>query len=314
MMKPKDRGQASIEFMTVLGITLLIFIMLGLYVYQNYVKSADLKTYIYGQRLSNHIADSLNTINTVSDGHSSSFSVPERLEGSRRYTINFYGDESSVFVEGSSLASGRPLVYSSPITSVNIRCMIPECDSICNKSSDHICIQVNNTFDIRLSRHAGAIYMMPKYNVLQGENMFFAVPYYGEGHMDADVEPPMAYEAADSQRRWNIIYIYRNLEDESTTLAISANLTNDERIIIDIKRLMGDVVQTSGVDLLASPEIHLKHSGDWEVKGAKIRFAGGFMACLDPYPYMTSQDWTFMVRGGPHIKLERGEEICIGYP
>ncbi len=309
--------------MTVLGITLLIFVMLGLYVHQDFVKGSDLKIYIYGQRLTNHVADNINTINTVADGHSTIFKLPEYLVGTRRYNVNFYKNESTAYIMGSTFTSGRPLVYSSPITSNNIKCLMPQCDNTCNQSSDHICIEVNNSLDIRLSKHIGAIYIVPTHNIIQDDLKRFASPYDGKTDIDPNLIPEFTWEVADTDNKWNMIYIWRNTNDDSITLALSMNLTNMDRSLIDITRLMGDVVSVQSNDILpdieanlaGEPELDFDQDGPWDVDGVSIKFSGGFTACLNPVlNYMPTQDWMFMSSDGNHIILDKEEEICITYP
>jgi|GEM_PF-4794895 len=322
-MKVSFRGQASIEFMTILGIVLLIFVMLGLMVYGNYVKGNDLKIYIYGQRLANHIADHINTMNTVADGHSSAFWVPDYLWGSRMYNINFFKNESSIFVKGSTFTSGREIIYSSPITTNNLHCVLSQCTDRCNLTSDQYCVEVNSSIKIRLTKYIGAIYMTQTHNAIQGNVKEYITPYEGDGDVDPDDIPEFVGDVTDINNRWNIIYVWRNRNDNSLTLAVSMNLTGSDRAMMHIEETLGEVVSFAVNDALPAPEMDpagtptfdFKQAGPWDVDGAAIKYAGGFRTCIDPYNlYMPSQDWVLMSSDGNHLTLNKAEVVCIAYP
>ncbi|MFH0862088.1 MAG: hypothetical protein V1875_03565 [Candidatus Altiarchaeota archaeon] len=178
-MTTKARGQASIESMFVLGVLLMIFVMLGYTVFKNYVKSTDLKLHIAGARLSNVIADQINDLNALGDGYSSSFTLPETMVGGVKYTVNFYENESSVFVEGGGFSSGEELRFSSPLSTSRVHCIMPQCNYTCNKSSSEECLNVTGGVQMRLVKYAGRIYVTPTNNVLQDSTGGFVAAFEG---------------------------------------------------------------------------------------------------------------------------------------
>ena len=311
-------GQAGIEFMVILGVTLLIFIMLGYMVFQNHLKSSDLKVYISGVHLANHISDSINTLNAVGLGYSTTLSIPDTLYGHRDYRISFFENESSVFVTGSSFAKGHELTYSSPVSTSSINCLLSQCEGRCNGSAAEECLRVNGSMTIRLVRYVDGIYLTPEHNVRQGNMGEHITAYTGEKDIDPDAPEDFLWRAGD---KWNAMYVYRNLADETVSLVFRMNLSGSERARMDFTELMGEVVEVKSndtgppeLDLEAEPEANwMNGGGSYDIDGGVIKFRGGFNICIDP-DQMPAQEWVLLNPDGSSIILDKSETVCITYP
>lgn len=307
-------GQASVEFILVLGVIIAIFAVLSYLVYEMYVKSNDLKVYIFGTRLANHISDEVNTVNAVGDGHSSYFDVPGTLYGSREYTISFYRNESSVFIEGSSFTVGANLTYSSPMSTSQVHCLLPECNDVCNKSENEECLEVNGTRRIRVVKYAGKVYLTPTRNVEQGDVQFDVTPFDGSGNPDF-LNPP-GY-VRNGGEKWNVMYIYRNLDDDSVGIAWNMNLSSGEKTTVALTEVMGDQMARNGNTDPESGENEWIWTGNtpggYEIRGAYLLFSGGFRLCIVPNG-MPSEDWTLISYDGTVNVLDKNKKVCITYP
>ena len=317
----RQRGQASLEFIMVLGVIMTMFITLGVLVFNNYVKTEDLKIYISGQRLVNHVADNINTLNAVADGHSTNFVLPPNLYGLRMYTVNFFENESTMYIEGSAFTSGREIIYSAPVTTNRVHCLLSECIDRCNRSSDQTCLQVNDTVDVRIAKYMGGIYMLQTHNVIQDDLKQFVTPFLADADLNLDV--PENFVLDSEGHRFNVVYIRRDTREDALSLVFAVNLSGGDEMMFDVQHWRGDLVDVTSNDgfplnefnLDAIPTGDFSQSGAWDVDGAEIKFRGGFSACIRPYPtHFPVPDWTFLSSDGNHITLEKNEVVCVAYP
>jgi hypothetical protein len=319
MIKGK-RGQASIESMFVLGILLMIFIVLSYTVYRNYVKSEDLKMYIVGTHLANSIADQMNDLNALGEGYSAIFILPAKLTGGGTYTVNFYQNESSVFVEGGGFSTGQELRYSSPLSTSRVGCTLIGCNNTCNKSTIGTCLNITDRTEVRIVKYQGMLYLTSLDNVLQGKIKDFIVPFQGDG--EVDLENP-GYLVSNADNPWNTILVYHNRINNTLSLVFSMNLTDNEGARMNVNDLVGDVVEVRSNGAGRYPEFNIKaipaadfrgnDTGD--VDGGSIIFAGGFQACITPVKNnMPTQDWLLLSSDGKRIILDKNEKVCVSYP
>lgn len=323
-MTNTTRGQASVESMFVLGVLLMIFILLGYTVYKNYVKSVDLKTSIGGTRLANGIADHINDLNALGDGYSASFVLPASLTGGGNYTVNFYKNESSVFVEGGGFSTGKELRFSSPISTSRIHCSMTECNYTCNKSSSEVCLRVSGRTPVRLVKYGGQIHLAPEYNIIQGQTREFIVPFEGDGEVDLQEFGHLVDFAKDSQGLWNAIFVYHNRINNTLSLVFSMNLSNNENARINVGGIVGNLREVRSNDPGTNPEFNLDAvppGGQWlgnstgDVSGGSLIFNGGFSVCASPdRDNMPSQQWVVEGSDGKVITLSKDENVCISYP
>ncbi|MFH1055405.1 MAG: hypothetical protein V1744_04855 [Candidatus Altiarchaeota archaeon] len=313
-MDKRKTGQVSIEFLVVMGIILTVLIILGFMVYRTYVKSSDLKVYIYGARLGNHITDGINTINAIGDGHSTVIRVPKALYGDRRYTVSFFENESTVFVEGGTFTIGNSLTYSSPISTGQVHCLLHECYYTCNRTSTEECLNVSEQMDVRLTKYSGKIYLTPMSNVMQDGVGSYLAPYSAEGDPDPYNPPDFVREGGEE---WNVMYVHRNLEDDSLSLVFSVNLTESLTAKMNFSEMLGDVVDTESNE----PEemvLEFLPPADWRrdplggIDGGYIKFKEGFRMCVTPLA--VPSDWMVLSSDGRHIPLDNTKDVCVTYP
>ncbi|MFH1788985.1 MAG: hypothetical protein ABH834_06365 [Candidatus Altiarchaeota archaeon] len=112
------RGQSSIEFMIVLGIVLVIFIIMGVIIQQKIVSSAEFKMEAQGRRVLYMVAENINEIASVGDGYHKCMTLPGEIYGGRSYRLLFYPDESTAFLET------EDYIWSVPIATMNVSCNI----------------------------------------------------------------------------------------------------------------------------------------------------------------------------------------------
>lgn len=305
--------------MVVLGIVVMIFILMGAMIYRNYVRTNDLKIYIFGVRLANSIADHINALNAVGNGHETVVNVPGRLWGQRNYSINFYPRENTVFIDAGSFSTGGDLKVSSPLSTSNIVCLLDECTRGCNSSKGHQCLQVNDSRDIRLVKYQGKIFLTPRYNVAQEDNAGdYVLAFHGDDAVSIE-KPPAWVRVKDS---WNVMYVYRNVPNDTMSLVFSLNNT-DPVVRLFVGNIVGDIVSVGSSQNEESPEFSLESfpQAEWrgeaiqgDIDGGSIEFKSGLHACVTPSEAMPDGDWLILSADGRQIQLNREKQVCITYP
>ncbi len=135
------------EFLISISLVLIIFMIMGIVIYQKYVGVTDTKIDIAGRHTADTIAENINEISSVGNGYSQFFTLPGEIYGDS-YTVEFYKNEPAVFVK-----SG--MTWSSPLFTTNITCLM----SICETSGDITRINLNSTKKVRISNHEGVVYL-----------------------------------------------------------------------------------------------------------------------------------------------------------
>jgi hypothetical protein len=304
-------GQASIELLIVLGVVVAIFILLGHLVYQTHVRSNDLKTYISGVRLANHIASEFNSLNAVGDGHYTSLNLPARMHGELPYTVSFFENESTVHITGGFFATGDNLSYTSPVSTSGLYCLIDECFNTCNRSRHETCLRVQDNMRVRMAGFDGGLYLTGDNNVIQEGEGFDIMPYYGSG----DLPNPAPY-VFDAGEKYGVIFLYRDYEEEGIGVYFAFNVSQQSTPEITVNRVMGEV---AGVDSVEEGDFSLE-GGRWEQDGdgskhglGVIRFRGGFSLCVTPIS-LQAYEWTFLSADSEHQILSNDREVCVYYP
>jgi hypothetical protein len=108
--------------MIVLGMVLVIFIIMGVVIYQKAVVSSEFKLETQGKRVLYTIAENINEMASVGGGYHKCFTLPGELYGGRKYQVLMYSDEPTVFLET------EDIIWSAPIATANVSCnMSPPC-------------------------------------------------------------------------------------------------------------------------------------------------------------------------------------------
>jgi len=117
-----SKAQTSVEFMVVLGIVLVIFIIMGIVIFQKMAVSSGFKLESHGKRVLYSIAENINEMASVGDGYHKCVTLPGELYGGRLYQVLVYPDEATVFLETGDM------IWSAPIATMNVSCSIaPPC-------------------------------------------------------------------------------------------------------------------------------------------------------------------------------------------
>jgi hypothetical protein len=173
---------------------------------------------------------------------------------------------------------------------------------------------------IRLIKYIDGIYLTPEYNVVQDDVKGFIAAYEGEGDADPDRAEDFVMEGGG---KWNVMYVRRNVLDDSLSLVFKINLSSGEKARMDFYDMMGEVVEVKSNDtepielsLDAEPEATWNHDGgDYDLDGGVIKFDGGFHLCIKTQSgQMPSQDWVLLSSDGNHITLDKDTTVCITYP
>ena len=310
------KGQVSVEFVTVIGILLVVFMMAGYVVYTRYARTSDLKVYIDGLMVVTPLADTINTVNTVGDGYSLFYEIPAKLYAFSDYNISFYPRESAVFIHGSSFAKSRTLFFSSPISAIGVECYMKYCDGVCNTTVDETCIRVNETIKTRIKRHNGKIIFTEEYNIYQSGIDGGVIPFItrGDGYLAST-----SIASGELILGNSVMFINENTEKKRVELIFKHNVS--DTLTLDIKNMMGRLDQVVSDDeipmefsLITEPE------GSWDstpgdLDGAMIAFnSPGFRICIKPVQIPASSSWVWLNADGSNIILDKQNDICISYP
>jgi len=139
------KSQASVEFMVVSGLVILVFIVLGIVVQQKIQEAAAFKIDVHGRRVVYKVASNINEIESVGDGYAQCFTLPGRLYGDRKFMLRFYTDEPLVYVLTQDLS------WTAPLYTVDIQCLISPPCSTYTSSRDPI--------DIWAVNRGGTVYL-----------------------------------------------------------------------------------------------------------------------------------------------------------
>ena len=158
------RAQVSMEFLITVFLIMLLFIIMGFFIYQKYVTSTYIKLNIAGQQLTNSIADSINEISAVGDGYYQYITLPASIYG-ESYTVRFYKNEPTIFVYTDVMSWSAPLVTS------NIGCgRRGICLTKYNDTNKEIYMHITNRTEVKLVNRCGAVLFGDYYLWREGED------------------------------------------------------------------------------------------------------------------------------------------------
>lgn len=321
-MTSKVKGQVSIEFIIVLAITVLIFMVMGIVIYQKYSRTAELKISMHGNRVARMIADNINEISAVGSGYSLILNLPARLEGGWNYTISFFRSEPTVFMHGGGFIRGDILYWSAPLYTENIVCLLPECNNLCNATPDETCLKVgDDSIDVRVVNEDGIIFLTRPYNLRQGNRNWIILPYRGNNTYSYNnsciVDPALIADSSDSR-----MYLYKNTQDKSISLVFKHGQMNDENDTVQLRLydILGDAAVNFSDD---GGELNLLQNmtGNWSWGGPDYCDGGimvfrskGAHVCISPGNITGGVDWYWLNGDESKINLSKEADVCISYP
>jgi hypothetical protein len=302
------RGQTSIELLIILSTVVVVMAVMGLFIYQKYVRGDELKILIHGRRIVNTVANNVDAINTVGDGYSQKMTLPPYLYGNRDYSISFFQNESTVYLQGGSFLRGIRLAWSAPLSTIKVWCLMSECNNICNRTPYETCLKVNDTMNIRVTNSEGIVYLTYPYNLRHQGKTYQITPVRGN----------LTYDDG-SCRDGSYIYVYKNTLDGTTNLVFQHNSSEDNEVKMDFYETMSELNVTLSDDegelnLLTSPE------GDWKIRreecsGGVINIKEGVHLCINTnIEKRGALSWYWLNGDGTTITLDDRQELCLSYP
>jgi len=306
-MWDRRRGQSSVELLVILSVVIVIIALMGIFLYQKYIRGDEMKIFVHGNRVVNTIAENINEINMVGSGYSQYFTLPEALYGSRNYRISFVQNEPAVYIHGGSFVRGVELTWSSPLSTIRVGCVRSECNVGCNKTAYDICLRVNDSMVIRATNENGVVYLAYPYNIKQGDREDYISPVRGN----------VSY-TNESCLRGSFVYVQKNTLDKTVNLVFQHNSSADQEVKMDFYDLMGQINVTRSDE---PNELNLNSSGlkaDWQIKadecsGGVVSFNESIHLCIDP-DMQGNVEWFWLNGDGTTIVLNKSQDLCLSYP
>jgi hypothetical protein len=287
----------------VLSAVVVVMAIMMFFIYQKYIRSDELKILVHGNRVVNMVADNINEISIVGSGYSQYFTLPDSLYGGRNYTISFFQNESTIYLQGGSFVRGIELVLSVPVSTIKVDCLSAQCNAGCNKTPTDFCLKVNETMDLRVTNEDGIIYLTYPYNLKQGSEAYYVVPLSGN----------RTYNNA-SCMRGSFFYVYRNSDDGTTNLVFQHNSSVNSMVKLNFSEMIGDLNVTVSDD---AGELNVS-SAYWNLTrdqcdGGVINFKEGVHLCIKPV-FQDTLNWTWLNGDNTWIALNETKTVCLSYP
>jgi hypothetical protein len=281
--------------------------VMGFFLYQKYVRSDELKILVHGNRVVNIIASNVNEINSVGSGYTQYFTLEDSLYGRRNYSVSFFQNESTVYLRGGSFVRGIELFWSAPISTINVGCLMSECNAGCNKSTSEVCLMINDTMNVRVTNQDGVVYLTYPYNIRQNKTTYYITPLRGNDTFSNSSCP-----------KESIIYIYENTADGTRNLVFKHNSTNPgDQVRMSFSDLIGDLNVTISDDPNELTQTSSSIAGTWDLNqecdGGAINFKEGINLCIQP-TISTGLDWLWLNGDGTNITLDKTQDLCLSYP
>ncbi|MFC2154740.1 hypothetical protein ACFLRC_04595 [Candidatus Altiarchaeota archaeon] len=332
----------SIEFMIVVSIILLVFIIMGYAINQKMREAYLLKFDISGRAVADQIADAINEIVSVGDGFSQKIVLPPRVYTAVNYTVHFYPDDPTVFVKA------EDKTWSSPLYTTNISCAVEECRYKCNQTPEEVCLNVdkNRTIELEASNRMGSVSIGYPHEAEQNGNKWKIIPFRGNNTPGPDL-PVAETNFTDPANLFvstppdvSTMYLYENTETMKTSLVFLHNfdpITNPQQVKIEAEEPygspIGNYTNDEGVDPpLSFPPFNnnTPYMGWWQSPNSQDARDGGvvefqssaFHLCLrhDDVNQKIG-NWTWTNADGSIIELDDTwgltcpeDCFCITYP
>ena len=146
-MKGGRKAQISLEFLIVTALVLLVFIVMGIVLYQKYADWSALSLHVTGRNIANNLAESVNQVTTVGEGYSQYLELHTRFPGDE-FNITFMREDPVVFVE-------REMNWHAPLLTTEVYC----CLDICRESSDRVVMTLNSSLKTKVINYQNKIYV-----------------------------------------------------------------------------------------------------------------------------------------------------------
>jgi len=147
MNKLKMRAQASIEFLVVVSILLLLLGVVGVGLYKMYVEYADLSLEMMGRDITLRMAENINELVIVGDGYSKNFNLNTRYPGDE-FNITISKTDRGVFVESTR-------TWSMSLLTNKVYC----CNLSCSTDGENMTIRLNTTQMVQMVNYQNMIFV-----------------------------------------------------------------------------------------------------------------------------------------------------------
>ncbi len=149
-------GQASVEFIVVIALVMVILTVASLVVYQKYNEGNELRVFLEAKMVCRSMADNIDRISMEGPGYYRYFTLQGRLHGNTPYILTFYENEPYIKITYTSenLTWGRPLVAPKVVCTNQTL-------SICthDPALSVIRLEINKTIQIKIINREGYIYL-----------------------------------------------------------------------------------------------------------------------------------------------------------
>jgi hypothetical protein len=150
MAKLLNRGQASVEFLVVVSMLLILLGVAGLGLYKMYTEYVDLSLEMMGRDITLRMAENINQLVIVGDGYQKNFYLNTRYPGDE-FNITISKTDSGVFVENERW-------WSLPLLTNKVYC----CNVSCGTDGENMTMRLNTTKMVQMVNHQGMIFVGQK--------------------------------------------------------------------------------------------------------------------------------------------------------
>jgi hypothetical protein len=149
--KPSNLGQASVEFLVVVSMLLILLGVAGMGLYKMYTEYADLSLEMMGRDITLRMAENINQLVIVGDGYQKNFYLNTRYIGDE-FNITISKTGQGVFVENEDRR------WSLPLLTNKVYC----CNVSCSTDGENMTLRLNTTQMVRMVNYQNMIFIGQK--------------------------------------------------------------------------------------------------------------------------------------------------------
>jgi hypothetical protein len=148
--KPSNLGQASVEFLVVVSMLLILLGVAGMGLYKMYVEYVDLSLEMMGRDITLRMAENINQLVIVGDGYQKNFYLNTRYIGDE-FNITISKTGQGVFVENDRR-------WTLPLLTNKVYC----CNLSCSTDGENMTMRLNTTQMVQMVNHQNMIFIGSK--------------------------------------------------------------------------------------------------------------------------------------------------------
>jgi hypothetical protein len=147
---PKNKAQASVEFLVVVSMLLILLGVAGMGLYKMYTEYVDLSLEMMGRDITLRTAENINQLVIVGDGYQKNFYLNTRYPGDE-FNITISKTDQGVFVENERR-------WSLPLLTNKVYC----CNLSCGTDGENMTVRLNTTQMVRMVNYQNMIFIGQK--------------------------------------------------------------------------------------------------------------------------------------------------------